>query len=241
MNLIPISFIAGILTVLSPCVFTLLPVILGGAVENVRKRNPTIIILSLVLSIFLFTLLLKTTTLFIMVHPLVWSTIAGGLLILFGISSLFPDIWGRIDLLFGFTSKSDKALHTASSRHDFIGDVMIGVALGPVFSSCSPTYSLIIATILPQNFFVGLINLIVYVAGLGIILLLTALFGQKIVKRLKWAVDPKGAFKRGMAIFFIVLGILIIFGVDKQIETYFVTNGIFDITQFERNLIPPAK
>ena len=30
--------------------------------------------------------------------------------------------------------------------------VLLGMALGPVFASCSPTYALVLATVLPANF-----------------------------------------------------------------------------------------
>ena len=51
---------------------------------------------------------------------------------------------------------------------------MIGAALGPVFSSCSPTYALIVATVLPQSFLSGLFYISVYVIGLALMLLLVA-------------------------------------------------------------------
>lgn len=238
MSLLPLSFFAGILTVLSPCVFTLLPVILGGAVENVRKRNPFIIIASLGVSIFVFTMLLKVSTAFIMIPPGVWSFLAGGLLLMFGISALFPTLWGKLNVALKLGTKSDSFLQKASAQEGILGDILIGMALGPVFSSCSPTYTLIIATVLPQNFVVGIINLVAYVVGLCLVLLLVALFGQRIVKKLKWAVNPNGNFKRVVAVIFIVLGLMIIFGIDKQIETFFVNNGSFGIIQFEQNLLP---
>ena len=52
---------------------------------------------------------------------------------------------------------------------------MVGLSLGPVFSSCSPTYAIILAVILPASFLTGLLNLFAYVLGLSIALLVIAL------------------------------------------------------------------
>jgi len=66
MTLIIVSFLAGIMTILAPCVLPLLPVILGAsASESEDKYRPYIIILSLIFSIVIFSLLLKFSTIFI--------------------------------------------------------------------------------------------------------------------------------------------------------------------------------
>ena len=65
MELLPISFIAGVLTILAPCVLPLLPIIIGGSLTEKSIKRPIIITVSLALSIVLFTLILKVSTAFI--------------------------------------------------------------------------------------------------------------------------------------------------------------------------------
>src|SRR5271154_6959999 len=96
MALFFIAFVAGLLTVLAPCTLPLLPVIIGGSVSG--KANPwraLVIAASLGASVFLFTLLLKASTLFINVTQSFWEIVSGGLLIIFGLVSLFPSLWDR--------------------------------------------------------------------------------------------------------------------------------------------------
>jgi len=237
MEYLPLSFIAGILTVLAPCVFTLLPVILGGSIAtNSRKRTFTIIA-SLALSVFFFTLLLKASTLLIDIDPNFWKYLSGGILIGFGLVTLFPTVWSNISAKLKFSDKSDSLLNSGSQKQSFLGDVLVGAALGPVFSSCSPTYAIIIATILPQNIILGIINLIAYVIGLVLILSLVALFGQKLIKNAKWAVNPKGIFKKSLGVLFIIVGIAIFTGFDKTFEIFLLDNGLFDPTQIEMRLL----
>ncbi|KXK26063.1 MAG: Cytochrome C biogenesis protein transmembrane region [candidate division WS6 bacterium OLB20] len=191
-----ISLLAGFLTILSPCVIVVLPVILGSSLTSGSRRRALIIIASLSVSIILFTLLLKASTLLIMVPPQVWTAIAGFLILGFGIVTLFPRLWDWINVKLGLSSRSDNLLHKAGTRDGVIGSVLIGMSLGPVFSSCSPTYTVILATILPQSFAVGLINLLVYTLGMAVTLLAIAWLGQDAVKRLRWLANPDGTFKK---------------------------------------------
>src|SRR5664279_2944506 len=69
-----VSLVAGLLTVLAPCVLPLLPVILGGSVvrDGHDRWRPYMITGSLVASLVLFTLLLKASTALIGIDPRVW-------------------------------------------------------------------------------------------------------------------------------------------------------------------------
>lgn len=237
MEYLPLSLLSGVLTILSPCVLPLLPVIVGGVLTNQHKSRPWIITGSLVISIVVFTLVLKASTVFIQVDPWVWTAISGGLVIAFGIVNLFPTLWERLSLKLNLSGRSDALLHTSAQKQSWFGSVLVGMSLGPVFSSCSPTYAIILATVLPQNFFVGLINLTVYAAGLSAMLLLVALFGQRLVKKLRWAANPQGWFRKVLGIVFIIVGLTIITGYEKKFEAYLLEKGWFNATILEFNFL----
>lgn len=237
MEYLPFSFIAGLLTVLSPCVFTLLPVILGTSLGKKDWKRPAIIITSLSVSIILFTFLLKASTVLIDIHPDTWSYISGGIIILFGFITLFPKYWEQLAVKLNLSGKSGELLQNADQKEGLAGDIMVGAALGPVFSSCSPTYALIIATILPQSFTVGLANLISYSLGLALLLMLIVILGQQVIKKLAWAANPDGLFKRGLGILLVVVGIAIMLGYDKDFEAYLLKQGIFNPTNIELDLL----
>lgn len=225
MEYLLLSFLAGLLTVLAPCVFPLLPVIVGGSMARTgNKTRPLIILVSLAASITLFTLALRASTLLIMIDPRVWEIISGGIIFIFGVVTVFPDLWTNIELKLNLNSLSGKALDRAAVRNDWIGAVLIGAALGPVFTSCSPTYALIVAVILPQSFTTGFINLVAYVLGIMVVFGSLAVGGNKIVSRWKWAVNPKSAFRKLLGASFVVLGLMIITGLEKKLEA-----GLLDI------------
>lgn len=236
MTLLIVSFLAGVLTVLAPCVLPLLPIIIGGSVGG-AKRNPFVITGSLAFAIVAFTLLLKFSTLFINIPQALWSTISGVIIIFFGLISVFPGVWEKLNFKLGLSRRSDTMLAESARAKTWWSDIFIGLSLGPVFSSCSPTYFLILATVLPRSLAVGTVYLLVYALGLSGALLLVSLLGQRFIKNARFAADPRGWFKRGLGILFIVVGVFILTGLDKKVQTFLVQRGYYDVSNIEEKLL----
>ena len=239
-----LSFIAGLLTVLAPCILPLLPVILGGSLDStdskvIDRRRPYIITASLVVSLLIFTLLLKASTVLIGLDPVVWLYVSGSLVIMLGIFMLFPNLWTTVAAYSGFESKSQRLLAGATrTKNRTVSAVLIGAALGPVFSSCSPTYAYVLATVLPVNVPLGIVYLLIYCLGVATSLLAVALLGRKVLSKVRWASNPKGWFQRGIAVLFIVVGIFIITGWDKDIQTFLVQRDYLNLIELEQRLVP---
>jgi cytochrome c-type biogenesis protein len=229
-----LALAAGVLTVAAPCVLPLLPVVVGGAIvrdghDSRRARwRPYVIAGSLALSVVAFTLLLKATTALLGVPPQVWQAISGGIVILLGVDLLFPRLWDRLSIMLGLQSRSGEMLDRAVARQSYTGDVLTGAALGPVFSSCSPTYALIVAAVLPVSFGEGLAYVIAYAVGLAGMLLAIALLGRSLVRRLGWAANPDGWFRRVVGGLFVLVGVAVITGFDKQVLTWVLDAGLYD-------------
>jgi cytochrome c biogenesis protein CcdA/thiol-disulfide isomerase/thioredoxin len=242
MTILLIAFIAGILTVLAPCVLPLLPVIVGGSISSAAAQKPSkkkavIVALSLGVSVILFTFLLKVSTLFINIPPEVWSWISGVIIVVLGLVTLFPQIWDKLKFVSKASKESNKMMGAGYKKDSIWGDIIIGASLGPVFSTCSPTYFFILATVLPLEPIAGFIDLLAYTVGLCLALLVIAFAGQKILEKLGVASDPKGWLKRTLGVIFILVGIAIFFGVDKTFEANLLSGGFFDITKVEQTLL----
>lgn len=223
------SFIAGILTVVSPCVLPMLPIVIGGSTASKSIFKPLRIIFALAVSVIVFSLLLKASTVLLGVPDYVWRYISGGILIMFGVFTLRPDLWDLLVARLGFKESSQKLLGKGVLKGGVAGDLLVGVALGPVFTSCSPAYLTIVGYIIPQQSWgVGFLYLLFFVAGLALVLLLVAIFGQKVVAKLAFVNKPNGWFKRLLALIFITVGVLIIFGWDKDIEAWLLERGLYD-------------
>lgn len=240
MEFLLISFVAGLLTILAPCVLPLLPVIIGGSLTDKKpsKWTPIVITASLTISVILFTMILRASTALIGIPDSFWKIISGGILIIFGLITIFPAPWEHVSAKLGLSTKSNKLLGKSVQMEGQGKNVAIGAALGPVFVSCSPTYAVILAVVLPVSYARGFIYLVAYALGLAIILLALSYAGQKFASKLAWATDPNGWFKKLLGVLFVVVGIAIITGFDKTIETYLLDQGFYDgVSDFEQNLI----
>lgn len=232
-----ISFIAGVLTVLAPCILPLLPVIVGGTIAGgVDRTRAYTVVASLGVSVILFTLLLKVSTAFAAIPQYAWEWVSGGILIAFGIISIFPEIWDRLGFLGTLARRSNRLAALGYQKQSRWGDVLVGAALGPVFSTCSPTYFVILATVLPASFASGFVDLLAYTLGLVMTLLLIALIGQRLVGKLDAAADTHGWFRRGVGVLFLIVGLVVFTGGEQRIEAWLLSH-VFDITVFEQHLL----
>ncbi len=243
MLLLITSFLAGVLTVFAPCVLILLPVIVGSSLatdtdKKADRLKPYIISASLGVSVLLFTLLLKASTLLIDVDPQVWKSISGSIVVILGLSLLFPLMWARLSARIGLEHSSNTMLARVSKKSGIGGYILTGAALGPVFSACSPVYAVILATILPVNLALGLVYMTLYAIGLSFALLAIALGGRRLTKRLNWTAKPGGWFRRSLAILLIVVGLAVITGLDKKVQTWVLVHVPLNSTKLEEKLIP---
>ena len=243
MLLLITSFLAGALTVAAPCILPLLPVIIGGAVtpfddeKKSKWSRPIVITTSLAISVIVFSLLLRASTALLGVSTMVWQSISAVIVILLGINFLMPVLWEKLALKTGLANRPNKFL-AATSHHKGVGrDILIGSALGPIFTSCSPTYALIVASILPTTLVRGFIYLLAYAAGLSLMLLLIALLGRAFVSKLGWLANPSGMFRRVIGVLFIIVGLAVLVGLDKKAQTFVLDRGWYNpISNFEQNL-----
>lgn len=235
------AFVAGTLTTLAPCVLPLLPVIVGGSLDQSSKqsrRRAYLITASLGASVVLFTLVLKASTALIGIPASVWQWVSGSLLIVLGLFSAFPSLWEHLTMRLSLQQRSVERLGAARQRQGSVGAVLTGAALGPVFTSCSPLYGYVIVTVLPASFGQGIALLIAYVIGLCGTLLAIALVGQRVIGAARWAADPHGWFRRGLGWIFILVGIGVIAGLDKDLQTWVIENSPIRPWELDSGFIP---
>jgi thiol-disulfide isomerase/thioredoxin len=71
-------------------------------------------------------------------------------------------------------------------------------------------------------------------------MLLIGYYGQRFVRRIKFASNPKGWFQRGIAILFILVGILVMTGYDKKFQTYVSQHTPFNFDALSSQLLPDS-
>lgn len=233
MSLLLLSFLAGVLTIAAPCILPLLPVVVGGSIsrnaaEARSMRRPLVITASLVISVILFTLLLKASTVLLGVPQGVWQTVSGVILVLFGLNLLWPKLWEAVFAGGRLYSRAQQWMGNATGKKGYGGDILLGMSLGPVFNSCSPTYALIVAAVLPATFGRGLAYLTAYAVGLGATLLAVAYFGRTVTSRLGWYANPEGGLRKIIGAVIIMVGLLVITGFDKEFQAFVLERGWYN-------------
>lgn len=233
MSLLIVAFLAGMLTILAPCVVSMIPILLARTSEGSKSHSATFVILGLGISIIVFSIFLKSTTLLLNVPSATWAIISGVIIILFGLVTLFPKLWDWVVLKTRLPIVAQQNMSKASTKKGIWGDLLLGASLGPVFSACSPTYALIVASILPADPLVGMAYLIAFVLGLSLMLALLAIFGRALVQKLGWGINPNGVFHKVLGIILLIIGVMIVTGIDKDLLTILVESGVYD---FQINL-----
>jgi cytochrome c-type biogenesis protein len=235
-----VCFVAGIITVATPCVLPLLPTVLGVAgLGNARTKY--VVLASLSISIVACTFLLKVSSIFVNVPATVWSTFSAVILFYFGLVYLFPLWWTMVPGMATFNARANIFAGRGALRRSAWGDVMVGVALGPIFSTCSPTYFVILASVLPVSFLQGSVYLAAYVAGLVATLWLVIELGERMTQVLDASLNRNEYVRKGVGAFFMLIAFLIFTGQDKSIELSLLENGLFDATHLEQVLLEKIK
>lgn len=230
-----ISFLAWILTILVPCVLPVLPLILAGSVGEKNKWIPLVITLSLAGSIVIFTVLLKASTILLGIPSDVWKYISSCIVFFLGLTYIFPHAWARISAKLGSSRAQEALSKTSEWETGYFRAILTGVALWPVFSSCSPTYTLLLATVFPVSLLQWIFYTAIYALWLSLVLLAIARGGQKIVKKLRPLADESGYFRRILGGILILVAILIVTGYDKKLEA--VILDTFNIGNFEQSIL----
>jgi hypothetical protein len=83
-----------------------------------------------------------------------------------------------------------------------------------------------------------MILLLAYVMGLCGTLLVVALLGQKVMAKAKWLANPDGSFRKILGVIFIVVGIAIILGLDKEFQTWFIETSPIRPWELDSGFIP---
>src|SRR5579863_10099199 len=90
-TLLIVAFLAGIVTILSPCILPILPILLSASTPNERHK-PLGIIIGLIISFSFFTLSLSTIVAATGISPDLLRYAAIIIIIFFGLTMIIPSL-----------------------------------------------------------------------------------------------------------------------------------------------------
>jgi cytochrome c biogenesis protein CcdA/thiol-disulfide isomerase/thioredoxin len=220
---IPLAFLAGLITAISPCVLPVLPIVLGGGIGENRRR-PYAIIAGLA-TCFLVSILFAAWLLDALGLPDdLLRNISIGLLFLLAATLLIPQVGLWIERPLNRLSRGPSS--------DLGGGFLLGCALGFVFVPCGgPAIGFVSSAAAAHDFGVKTIGVAVaYTLGACAVLLAIALGGQRFSRSLKAHVE------RLRIVFGVVLAasaFALVFDLDKKFQTWFpdYTSALQQVTE----------
>lgn len=214
--LIAFAFLAGLVTILSPCILPLLPIILaGGTTED--KNRPGGVILGFVGSFTFFTLTLSSIVKATGINADTLRNIAVITLVIFGLSLTIPalkHIWER--LTSRFTSGP------SGVKHGFWGGIGIGVSLGLVWTPCvGPILASVITLAASSTItYATVLITLAYSIGTAIPLLLIMRGSGIFLRRFSWLKKNSGKIQQFFGVFMLATALLIYFQLDRRFQSY---------------------
>lgn len=234
--LIVFGFLAGVVTILSPCVLPILPIVLSGSVAG-GKRRPWGIVLGFISSFTFFTLFLSAIVRATGVSPDALRSLSVLIIGAFGLSLLIPQVQVWLELLF---SKIASRAPQGQSREGFGGGVLIGLSLGLVWTPCvGPILASVISLALTGSV-TGSAALITLAYSLGTALPMLAIVygGRALLQRVPWLVKNTGVLQKAFGVLMIMVALAIQFNYDRKFQAFvlekFPQYGA-GLTKFEDN------
>ena len=224
MTALALAFAAGVLSILSPCVLPLVPIVLGAAV-TAHPLGAVALAGGLALSFTGLGLLLALAGFGLGVDAGMFRLAAAGIMIVLGAILVVPSWQARL-------AGASSPVSAWADRHfggfaasGLAGQLGIGLLLGVVWSPCvGPTLGA--ASLLAsqgQDLPKVALTMVVFGIGAGLPLVLFGLLSRATLMRLRTNLMSAGKLGKGLlGAAFILIGIAIISGADKRIEAVLV-------------------
>jgi cytochrome c biogenesis protein CcdA len=222
-----LGFAAGALSTLSPCVLPLLPILVASAFAQ-HRLGLWALAGGLAVSFTLVGLFLATVGLSLGIDGGVVHRVAGALLIAFGAVMAVPAlqrVFARASA--GLADGGGRVLARVEGR-GWRGQVAVGALLGVVWTPCvGPTLGAA-STLAAQSSRLVEVAALMLVFGIGAASPLVAfgLLSRRLAaaRSARWLAAAEG-MRRVLGVLLVVVGLLIVVGAERSIETWLVDHS----------------
>lgn len=215
-----LGFAAGALTILSPCVLPLVPIVLGSA-AHAHRWGPLALAAGLVVSFTATGFLVATVGVAAGLDGEMLRTAGAVMLLAAGIALLVPHVQTAITRAATPLADWANAKQAGMERFGLAGQAAIGALLGLVWTPCvGPTLGAATA-LAAQGTDLAAVAITMGAFGLGIasVLLVLALATRTMLSRWRGRMMAAGGSgKRVLGALLSVVGVLILTGTDRMIE-----------------------
>ncbi len=223
MTTLGLAFLAGLLSILSPCVLPILPLVLGTAVSE-HRFGPVALAAGLAVSFVTIGLFVATIGFSIGLDGGLFRALGAVIMIALGAVLMAPALQARVAL--AGTPLANWSEQTFGSRfqpHGLAGQFGVGALLGAVWSPCvGPTLGAA-SVLAARGENLGEVALTMAVFGIGAatpLLVLGTLSRARLLK-LRHSLHAAGqGLKAILGLLLVGVGALILTGLDKALEAW---------------------
>ncbi|WP_218082328.1 cytochrome c biogenesis CcdA family protein [Anthocerotibacter panamensis] len=220
-TLLILAPLAGLATVLSPCILPILPVLLGRSLKS-HRQGPLALVAGLALSFALVGSVLSLWAEFL--GPVnSWLRLGAiVVLLLLGLGSAFPKFSAGFFASVGqvWEKLIPTGLHPPSEEQGLWAEFWVGTQLGVVWIPCAgPVLGSILALVAVEKAaFLGFLALLAYACGAAVPMLALAYGGKGLVERVRWLYPHTEKVQRIAGVAIALTAVAILMGWDNQLQ-----------------------
>lgn len=219
---VPVAMLAGVLGIMSPCVWPLVPIIVGAS-AGAARAGPWALAAGLALAFALSGTLLSFMLVALGIDPELFRYIAAGLLIVVALPLMHQGVGQWISQRLSRLTAVVPLAGTAPNASGLLGQFGVGALLGLVWLPCvGPTLGAAIALAsMGQRMGHAFLVMLAFGIGTAAALLAAALVSSRLLGRWRPALlAGAGRGKQALGLLLALLGVAVLTGWDKQLEAW---------------------
>ena len=225
MATLALALLAGILSILSPCVLPLLPIVIGTAVAE-HRWGPVALAAGLALSFTAIGLFVATVGFAVGIDAGVFRAAAAVMVIALGLVLLLPALQLRVAMAAGPVSNWTERRFGGFSPDGLQGQFAVGLLLGAVWSPCvGPTLGA--ASVLAaqgQDLAAVALTMLAFGIGAGLPLIALGMLSRTRLMAIRNRLMAAGQGARAaLGVLLVAVGLLVLTGWDKSLEAALVS------------------
>jgi len=219
--LLGFAFVSGIITILSPCILPVLPIVLSGGVGG-GKARPFGVLVGFIVSFTVFTLALSAIVQALGIPVDALRIVAVVLIVVFGIVMLVPWLGTRFEMLMSRVARRGATTPRKTGSNGFWSGVVVGLSLGLIWTPCvGPIMASVISLALTSHVDGGSVFItLAYTLGTAIPMLGVMLGGRALLNKVPGLTRHAANIQRGFGVLMILMGVAIGLGWDRQFQSF---------------------
>ena len=216
--LIGFAFLGGIVTILSPCILPILPLVLSGSITG-GKRRPLGVVTGFIASFTFFTLFLSAIVRATGISADALRIVAVVVIAFFGLSLVIPSLQKKMEVWF---SRLANAGPKGNANDGYVSGVIVGLSLGIVWTPCvGPILAAIITLAATASVDLGAVIItLAYAIGTAIPLLAITYGGRNLLTSHPGLINNSLRIQKAFGVLMLITAIAIYFSWDRAFQTY---------------------